>query len=60
VVISTERKYVIVIRNGKTVKVDVSTGNESNQRVEIVGDVKAGEQVIAPANDEIKEGVTVQ
>ena len=60
VVTSTEAKYVIVIRNGKTVKVNVSTGNENNQLVEIVGDVKAGEQVIVPANDEIKDGVEVQ
>jgi membrane fusion protein, multidrug efflux system len=60
VVTSTEAKYVIVIRNGKTVKVNVSTGNENNQLVEIVGDVKAGEQVIVPANDEIKEGIEVQ
>jgi membrane fusion protein, multidrug efflux system len=58
VVTSTERKYVIVIRRGKTVKADVSTGNENGRLVEIVGDVRAGEQVIAPANDEIKEGVT--
>jgi membrane fusion protein (multidrug efflux system) len=60
VVTSTEAKYVIVIRNGKTVKVNVSTGNENNQLMEIVGDVKAGEQVIVPANDEIKEGIEVQ
>jgi len=60
VVTSTEAKYVIVIRNGKTVKVNVSTGNENNQLMEIVGDVKAGEQVIVPANDEIKEGIDVQ
>ena len=59
VVTSTERKYVIVIRDGKTVRVDVITGNESRGRVEIVGDVKAGESVIAPANDEIKEGMAV-
>lgn len=59
VVTSTERKYVIVVRQGRTVKVDVSTGNESNQRVEIVGAVQVGEKVIAPANDEIKEGVAV-
>jgi RND family efflux transporter MFP subunit len=58
VVTSTERKYVIVIRDGKTVKTDVTTGNENGRLVEIVGDVRAGEQVIAPANDEIKEGVT--
>jgi membrane fusion protein, multidrug efflux system len=60
VVTSTEAKYVVVIRNEKTVKVNVSTGNENNQLMEIVGDVKAGEQVIVPANDEIKEGIEVQ
>ena len=57
VVVSTERKYVIVVRNGKTVKVDVTTGNQNAGRVEIIGALKAGETVIAPANDEIKEGV---
>jgi membrane fusion protein (multidrug efflux system) len=60
VVTSTERKYVIVVRDGKTVQVDVTTGNESNQRVEIIGAVQAGEKVIAPANDEIKSGVIVK
>jgi membrane fusion protein, multidrug efflux system len=59
VVTSTERKYVMVVRDGKTVKVDVTTGNEGNKRVEIVGAVQVGEKVIAPANDEIKEGVAV-
>lgn len=60
VVTSTEAKYVIVIRDGKTVKVNVSTGNENSQLVEIVGDIRPGEQVIASANDEIKEGIAVQ
>lgn len=60
IVTSTERKYVIVVRNGKTVRVDVSTGNENNKLVEIVGAVQAGEQVIAPANDEIKEGIEIK
>jgi membrane fusion protein, multidrug efflux system len=60
VVISTESKYVIAVRGGKTVQVEVSTGNESKGRVEIVGAIKAGEQVIAPANDEIKEGIEVR
>jgi RND family efflux transporter MFP subunit len=53
VVISTEAKYVIVVRDGKTVKVNVSTGNQNGSLVEVVGDLKAGEQVISPANDEI-------
>jgi membrane fusion protein (multidrug efflux system) len=60
VVISTESKYVIAVRGGKTVQVEVSTGNESKGRVEIVGAIKAGEQVIAPANDEIKEDIEVR
>lgn len=60
VITSTERKYVIVVRDGKTVKVNVSTGNESSDKVEIVGDVAPGETVIANANDEIKEGTTIK
>jgi membrane fusion protein, multidrug efflux system len=60
VVTSTERKYVVVVRDGRTVKVDVGTGNESNNKIEITGDVKPGEEVIANASDEIKEGITVK
>ena len=60
VITSTERKYVIVVRDGKTVRVDVSTGNENNGRIEIVGDIKPGEKVIANANDEIKDGTAIK
>jgi membrane fusion protein (multidrug efflux system) len=60
VVTSTERKYVIVVRDGKTVKIDVTTGNESDGRVEIISALHAGDTVVAPANDEIKEGLTVR
>ncbi|HXD78923.1 MAG TPA: efflux RND transporter periplasmic adaptor subunit [Puia sp.] len=60
VVTSNERKYVILVRDGKTAKVDVTTGNEGKGRVEIVGDVRAGEKVVAPANDEIGEGVAIR
>ncbi len=59
-VISTERKYVLAVREGKTVKVDVITGNETTGRIEIYGAVQPGENVIVNANDEIKEGITVQ
>ncbi|MFT3932695.1 MAG: efflux RND transporter periplasmic adaptor subunit [Chitinophagaceae bacterium] len=59
VVTSTERKYVIVVRDGKTVKVDVATGNESADKVEIMGLLKAGEKVLAKPNDEIKDGVAI-
>jgi len=60
VVTSTERKYVIVVRDGRTVRVDVTTGNESNDRIEILGNIRSGESVIANANDEITEGTIVK
>jgi len=60
VVTSTERKYVIVIRDGRTAKVDVTTGNEGSSRIEVLGDLKPGDQVIANANDEIKEGIALK
>ena len=52
-VISTEGKYVIVMRNGEKVKVNVLTGNETKERIEIFGPVQAGENVIVHANDEM-------
>jgi RND family efflux transporter MFP subunit len=54
VVTSTERKYVVVVRDGKRVKVDVTTGNEGTDKIEILGDVQAGEQVVVNATDEMK------
>ena len=56
VVTSTERKYVLLVKDGKRTKVDVSTGNETSSKIEIYGNLKVGDQVIASANDEIKEG----
>jgi membrane fusion protein (multidrug efflux system) len=54
-VISTERKYVIKVRNNKAILVDVTTGNEDKGMVEIFGDIKAGDSLIEKANDEIKQ-----
>lgn len=56
VVTSTERKYVILLRDGKAVKEDVITGNAAEEKIEVFGDLKEGERVIVNANDEIKEG----
>jgi len=60
VVTSTERKYVIAVRDGKTVKIDVATGNESADKIEVTGDLRVGEEVIAHANDETQEGLTIR
>jgi len=59
VVTSTERKYVIAVRNGKSVKIDVSTGIEYDNKIEVSGDLKMTDKVIAAANDEIEEGIKI-
>jgi RND family efflux transporter MFP subunit len=54
VVISTERKYVIVTANGLRKKVDVLTKNESLDKIEVFGLLNQGDSVIIRATDEIK------
>ncbi|MEO6499345.1 MAG: efflux RND transporter periplasmic adaptor subunit [Mucilaginibacter sp.] len=55
VVTSTERKYVLVSKEGKIIKTDVSTGNAGMDKIEVYGTLKPGDAVIINANDEIKE-----
>ncbi|GAC1448442.1 MAG: efflux RND transporter periplasmic adaptor subunit [Chitinophagaceae bacterium] len=55
VVTSTERKYVLLSRNNKITKVDVSTGNETMGKIEVYGNLQPGDKVIANASDEIKQ-----
>lgn len=57
VVSSTERKYVLVMNGNKITKVDVSTGNQTVNKIEVFGALEAGDQVIAVANDDIKERI---
>jgi multidrug efflux pump subunit AcrA (membrane-fusion protein) len=56
VVTSTERRYVLVVRSGKIIKTDVTTGNETDKSIEVFGNLSKGDSVITEANDEIKEG----
>lgn len=60
VVVSTERKYVLVVRNRKAQKIDVVTGISTSSSIEVFGELKVGEQVIENATDEIKEGTEIQ
>jgi membrane fusion protein (multidrug efflux system) len=59
VVASTERKYVIAVQNGKATRVDVATGNESVDKVEISGDLQPGEKIVRKASDDLQEGLTL-
>jgi membrane fusion protein (multidrug efflux system) len=60
VVTTQERKFVIKVENGKTKWVDVKTGFTGKEKTEIAGDLKPGDQLVAQANEELKEGTTVQ
>lgn len=55
-VISTEGKYVLVVRSGRIQKVDVTSGNESGKSVEVFGNLNSSDSVIVNASDEITEG----
>ena len=54
VVTSTERKYVWVVDEGKLSKVDVTTGNQTDDKIEVYGHLQAGQKVAINATDELK------
>lgn len=56
VVTSTERKYVLVVRNNNITKVDVTTGNQNALTTEAYGNLQPGDNVIVNASDDIAEG----
>jgi RND family efflux transporter MFP subunit len=60
VVTSTERKYVLVIKNNTITKVDVASGNQNASSIEVFGALQAGDTVIVNANDGIAEGAVAK
>jgi RND family efflux transporter MFP subunit len=57
---TTERVFVIRIRDGRAEWVDVRRGVFEGDRVEIFGAVSPGDSVVARASDEIRPGTSVQ
>jgi len=60
VVVSTERVFVIRVKGNKAEWVDVKKGFQSGGNMEIYGDLKPGDQLVAKANDEIRDGQQVR
>jgi hypothetical protein len=56
---TTDRTFVIRVRDGKTEWVDVKTGLGSGPLVEVFGDLQAGDKVAARGTDEIVAGADV-
>ncbi len=56
VVNSTERVFVIRVKDGKLKWTDVRTGVQSNGMVEIFGALREGDPVVARASEELRDG----
>ncbi|WP_308198946.1 efflux RND transporter periplasmic adaptor subunit [Chitinophaga sedimenti] len=57
---STERQYVIKVKDDKAVFVDVREGLKSNDSIEVFGDLQRGDAIVLHATDEVKEGTTIR
>ena len=59
VVRTTEKTFVVRIRDGKAEWVDVKTGATSGNLIEVFGNLKEGDQVILRGTDELRPGTPV-
>jgi membrane fusion protein, multidrug efflux system len=57
---TTNRTFVVRVRNGKTEWVDVKTGLTAGTLVEVFGDLRPGDQVAGRGTDEIRPGTDVR
>jgi RND family efflux transporter MFP subunit len=60
IVRSTERHYVIAVKEGKAIFKEIKEGLSADNFTEVFGDLKEGDEVILHATDEIKEGAVVK
>jgi membrane fusion protein (multidrug efflux system) len=56
---TTDRTFVVRVRNGKTEWVDVRTGLSSGSLTEVFGDLRPGDAVAVRGTDEIRPGTKV-
>jgi multidrug efflux pump subunit AcrA (membrane-fusion protein) len=59
VVVTTERMFVIRVRGGRAEWVDVKRGMADKDAVEVLGNLKAGDEVVVRGSDEIREGMAI-
>ena len=60
VVITTERMFVIRVREGKAEWVNVTRGATVNGLVEVFGNLQVGDEIAERGNDEIREGTSIR
>ncbi|HET6255348.1 MAG TPA: efflux RND transporter periplasmic adaptor subunit [Puia sp.] len=57
---NSKRIFVIRVDSGRTEWITVQKGREADGKVEIFGDLKAGDRLVAAATDELKGGTLVK
>jgi len=57
---TTDRTFVVRIRDGKTEWVDVKTGLTSGSLVEVFGDLRVGDTIAERGTDELRPGTAVR
>jgi RND family efflux transporter MFP subunit len=57
---TTDRTFVVRIRDGKTEWIDVRTGLTSGSLVEVFGDLKVGDAIAERGTDEMRPGTAVR
>jgi len=60
VVTTTERPFLVRSKDGHAEWVDVRKGAADGDRIEVLGNLKAGDMIVRRANDEIREGAPLQ
>lgn len=56
---TTERTFVVRVRNGMTEWIDVKRGSTMKQLIEVFGDLHAGDQIAVRGTDELRAGTHV-
>jgi membrane fusion protein (multidrug efflux system) len=57
---STERQYVITVKNGKARFADIKEGLKTKDSTEVFGELTGGDEILLHATDEIKEGTVIK
>lgn len=60
IVRSTERQYVVAIRNGVTKFVNIQEGLRTKDSTEVFGDLASGDEILLHATDEVPEGTKIR
>jgi membrane fusion protein (multidrug efflux system) len=60
VVTSTEKVFIICVKDGKAQWIDVQKGLESGANMEVYGKIAVGDQIVVNASEEIRDGSPVK